>query len=114
MDANENLLDKKIGDKELPKLEAKPVQVQGVKVEPKFKKTDPDKEVGKIVVLICKHPDKEELMEFTQMKILKNDKEKVVGLWYHLDEDGNLQKGSRFLLYDRFFGGMQFYCHYHP
>ncbi len=88
MENQEELLNKKTGDKEIPKLEAKEVEIQGVRVD----------EVGdkknKIVVLICKHPDKEEMIELTKIKLLKNDKAKVVGLWYSEDEDNNIQKGS--------------------
>lgn len=83
-----DLLDKKIGDKEIPKLEAKVIQVQGVRID----------EVGdkknKIVILICKHPDKEEVVEFSKIKLLRNDKAKIVGLWVSVDEDENIQKGS--------------------
>ena len=88
MENQEELLNKKTGDKEIPKLEAKEVEVQGVRID----------EVGakknQIVVLICKHPDKEELIELTKIKLLKNEKAKVVGLWYSEDEDKNIQKGS--------------------
>ncbi len=88
MENQEELLNKKTGNKEIPKLEAKEVEIQGVRVD----------EVGdkknKIVVLICKHPDKEEMIELTKIKLLKNDKAKVVGLWYSEDEDENIQKGS--------------------
>ena len=88
MENHEELLNKKTGNKEIPKLEAKEVEIQGVRVD----------EVGekktKIVVLICKHPDKKESIELTKIKLLRNDKAKVVGLWYSEDEDENIQKGS--------------------
>ena len=88
MENQEELLNKKTGNKEIPKLEAKEVEIQGVRVD----------EVGekktKIVVLICKHPDKKESIELTKIKLLRNDKAKVVGLWYSEDEDENIQKGS--------------------
>ena len=83
----EDLLNKKIGDKEIPKLEAKVIQVQGVSID----------EVGdkknKIVLLMCKHTDKEELIDFSKIKLLRTDKTKVVGIWESLDEDENIQKG---------------------
>ena len=88
MENQEELLNKKTGDKEIPMLEAKAVEIQGVRID----------EVGdkkrKIVVLICKHPDKEELIDFSKIKLLRNDKTKVVGIWASLDEDKNIQKGS--------------------
>ncbi len=90
---NQDRLNKPIGTKELPKLEAKEVEVQGLRLDSKTKKGS-DKVVGEILVLICKHPDNEKLIEFTKVKNLKGDNLKVVGLWYSEDEDGNLQKGS--------------------
>ena len=41
-----------------------------------------------------KHPDKEEVVEFSKIKLLRNDKTKVVGIWVSVDEDENIQKGS--------------------
>ena len=79
---NQDLMNKKIGTKELPKLEAKDIEVQGVK----------DK--NKITILMCKHPDSEKVIDITKIKLLRNDKAKVVGLWASTDEDGNIQKGS--------------------
>ena len=71
----EDLLNKKIGDKEIPKLEAKVIQVQGVRID----------EVGdkknKIVLLMCKHPDKEKIIDLYKIKLIRNDKPKVVGIW---------------------------------
>ncbi|KKM60206.1 hypothetical protein LCGC14_1544130 [marine sediment metagenome] len=90
---NQDKLNKPIGTKEIPKLEAKEVEVQGLRLDPKTKK-DSDKIVGELLVLICKHPDREELIEFTKVKILKGENLKVLGLWYGEDEDKNIQKGS--------------------
>ncbi len=84
----QDLMNKKIGDKETPKLEAKDVEVQGVRVEEVGEKKN------KIVVLMCKHPDKDEVIDLTKIKLLKNDKAKTSGLWISTDEDGNIQKGS--------------------
>ncbi|KKL14981.1 hypothetical protein LCGC14_2510240 [marine sediment metagenome] len=90
---NQDRLNKPIGTKELPKLEAKEVEVQGLRLDPKTKKGS-DKVVGELLVLICKHPDREELIEFTKVKTLKGDNLKVLGLWYSEDSEGNVQKGS--------------------
>ena len=85
---NQDLMNKKVGDKETPKLEAKDVEVQGVKVEEVGEKKN------EIVVLMCKHPDKDEVIDLTKVKLLKNDKARVSGLWVSTDGDGNIQKGS--------------------
>ncbi len=90
---NQDKLNKPIGDKEIKKLEAKDVEVQGLRLDQKNKKGT-DTVVGELLVLICKHPDREELIEFTKVKNLKGENLKVVGLWYSEDEDKNLQKGS--------------------
>lgn len=87
----QDILNKKIGSRELPKLEAKEIEVQGLRVDEKSKG---DKKIGDILVLICKHPDKNDLIEFTKIKVLREDKAKVIGLWVSTDADGNIQKGS--------------------
>lgn len=84
----QDLLNTKVGTKELPKLEAKDITVLGVKVEEKGEKKNP------IFVLMCKHPDKPEPIDMTKIKVLRNDKAKVIGLWVQKDTDGNIQKGS--------------------
>ena len=82
-----------VGTKAASVLTPKPVKVVGVRVDPKMNK-ESGKEVGKLVVLICKHPDKEEPIEITKIKSLIADKAKVSGLWLNLDEDDKIQKGS--------------------
>ncbi len=85
---NQDLMNKKVGTKETPKLEAKDIEVQGARVDEVGEKKN------KIVVLMCKHPDKEEVIDLSKIKLLRNDKAKVVGLWASTDEDGNIQKSS--------------------
>jgi len=87
----QDLLNKKVGNKEFKKLEAMEIEVQGLRVDEKYKG---DKKIGDILVLICKHPEKTELIEFTKIKVLREDKAKVIGLWVSTDEDRNIQKGS--------------------
>jgi len=87
----QEILNKKIGSKEFKKLEAMNIEVQGLRVD---EKTKGDKKIGDILVLICKHPEKTELIEFTKIKVLRDDKARVIGLWVSTDEDGNIQKGS--------------------
>ena len=82
------LLNRKIGNIDIPKLEAKEIEIQGMKVEEKGDKKQ------EILVLLCKHPDKDSIIEFTKIKVLRSDKAKVVGLWVQKDKEGNVQKGS--------------------
>ena len=59
----DEIFSKGIGSKEGITLNAKPVIVQGIKAEPvkgKAEGKNAGKEVGKKLILICKHPDKEE------------------------------------------------------
>ena len=86
-------LDKPIGTEELKKLEPKDVQVQGIRID-RAPKDETKKKVGEVVVLICNHPDSDKLLEFTQVKHLKGNSLKVVGLWYNMDSEDNIQKGS--------------------
>ncbi len=88
----QDLLNKKTGDKELPKLEAKDIQIQGLRIDEKEIKGKNTKK--KILVLICKHPDRKETIELTKEKVIRDDKTKAIGLWYVEDEDENIQKGS--------------------
>ena len=87
---NQDRLNKPIGNVELPKLEAKEVEIQGLRLDPKNKKGT-ETVVGDLLVLICKHPDKDDLIEFTK---IKGDNLKVHGLWYSEDTENNIQKGS--------------------
>lgn len=98
----EDIFNKKVGNKEQKSLDAKPVVVLGFVVEPVIGKKDgknPGKEVGKKLVVLCKHPDREEAVKISTVMSLVtsagNKKEiKSNTIWVNLDEDGNLQKGS--------------------
>ena len=89
---NQDLLNKKIGDKEIPKLQAKDILIQGFRIEDMS--TEKKKVETPLLFLICKHPDKQESMELTKIKVSRNEALKVVGLWVQTDLDGNIQKGS--------------------
>ncbi len=91
METND-ILNKKVGNKEIPRLMPKEILVQGIRVDEK-KKSD-GKKAGDILVLISKHPDRAEVIELTQIMLIRGDKVFVTGLWVNLDDDGNIQKGS--------------------
>ncbi len=86
--SDQDIMNKKVGNKDIPRLEAKDVEVQGTVVRQVGDKKQ------NILVLMCKHPDKEEVVELTKIRVLRNDKAKAIGLWVTQDEDGNIQKGS--------------------
>lgn len=85
---NEDILTKSIGNKEIKKLEEKDVTVVHATVEEKGEKKN------KILTLSVKHPDKEELINLSQIQLIDGKNVKTVGLWVNLDEDDNIQKGS--------------------
>lgn len=88
---SEEFLNKKIGTKETESLKPAKVVVQGVRLVEKKKE---EVLVGKLLTLICKHPDKEETIDISTAKVIVNENIKMTALWYNLDEDENLKKGS--------------------
>ncbi len=99
MEQQEEIFSKGIGTKEPKVLTAKKVTVVGRKIEAVIGKTkNPGKEVGKKLVLIVKHPDKEEPINISEIIYIVDNKTgkliKSSALWLNMDEDGNIQKGS--------------------
>ena len=89
MEAQEKL-EKGIGNKEIETL--KPAKVKIVDVS--FTSVKFGSKTNEKVVLAVKHPDRDDLINISSAKMLKNDKVKTTGIWYTTDEDGNVQKGS--------------------
>jgi hypothetical protein len=81
-------LDKTIGTKEIPKLSAGSVIVKQVTI-----KTVPTKKGGKakLVAFHIKHPDKEELIELSNMKlkVVQGNNETISkdGIWYYENDE---------------------------
>jgi len=96
---NEKIFEKEIGNKEIESLKPKKVLITGIKIDPVEKN---GKEVGKKVTCICKHPDREDPVNISQVKYLRGDQVKYSGLWINFDEDENLQKGSALALFLEF------------
>jgi len=94
---NQEELNKGIGTKESEKL--KPCKLKIEKVELKE-----IQKVGKKLVCFVKHPDANELIEISSAKYNLNDKLKVTGLWYKLDEDELIVKNSALANLLRFLG----------
>ena len=89
-----NELDKQIGTIEQPKLSAGSILVKEVKIEEIESKNKKGK--FKMVSFYCKHPDKEELIKLSNMKIKKvqgnNETISKDGAWYREDKDSNIDK----------------------
>ncbi|MFA6190638.1 MAG: hypothetical protein WC711_04000 [Candidatus Staskawiczbacteria bacterium] len=95
--SEEDILTKKIGNKEFKSLSAKPVIVLGETVEIVLGKVgtkNAGKEVGKKLVLICKHEEREEPVKLSSIVSIVGKTVKSSTLWINLDEDKNIQKGS--------------------
>lgn len=90
-----NELEKPIGTKEQPKLSAGSVIVKKVIILEKESEKKGKKKFM-IVELEVLHPDKEETLKLTNLKIKKvqGDNETIAkdGIWYRVDEDGNIDK----------------------
>lgn len=89
----DNELEKVIGTQERVKLSAGTLTVKKVTVEPAKEGSK-----AKLAKLWCKHPDKEELISISNIKIKKiqGDNETIMkdALWWNLDDAGNLRKDS--------------------
>lgn len=81
-----------IGTKETVSLKPAPVTITGIKIEMQSNKEG--KEIGKKVVFICKHPEKDEPVEISSVKYIQNQKVRTSGTWYSLDEDKKINKQS--------------------
>ena len=79
-------------------LPAKPVVVVGKVAEPVIGKQGGKRagqEVGKKLVLLAKHPDKEESIKISSMLFISGKTVKSSTIWVNLDAEGNIEKGSQ-------------------
>lgn len=89
----EDFLNIGIGTIEQESLQPADVQIQGVKIVD-IKKKGSEEKVGEKIVLICKHPSKDEVIELSNAKLIVNDNVKLSTLWFNLDSDKKLSKSS--------------------
>lgn len=83
----QNMLELEIGTKENLKLKPEKVKIVQVKTEPAGK--------GTLVRLCVKHPEKEELIEISEVKHEnRTGKLEMSGLWVNLDDDNKIRKHS--------------------
>jgi len=90
MEENEKL-EIGVGNIESETLKSKEVLVVGTKIQEVIKD---NKKIGEKVILICKHPDKDEPLEISKVKFLKNEKITTSGLWFNLDDENKILKNS--------------------
>lgn len=77
-----------VGTIELPILKPAKVKILDVELQPKK-----DGKL-KLLTLQCKHPEKLEPIALSKIKVLDGEKLKTLSLWLHLDDNGQVQKGS--------------------
>lgn len=87
-----------IGTQDPERLEAKPVKVVKVEV------VSIEKASSEKLVCTVKHPDKEELIEISSAKYERDSKIVVGGLWFKLDKEQKIQKGSALAIFMRLIG----------
>jgi hypothetical protein len=92
----QDILNLEIGTKESVSLKPAKVKIVSVNIKTKAKSKDGKETEMKnpLVEVMCKHPSKDELVVFTEIKHLRNDKMCLEGLWVNKDEDGNIKKNS--------------------
>lgn len=99
----EDELDKPIGTKEAMKLTAGSVVVKNITIE-----SPKEGSKAKLVVFNCLHPDREEPIKMSNIKIKKvqgnNETIKKETLWYNLDDEGKIKKTGAVADVMRFYG----------
>jgi hypothetical protein len=88
----QNIMQTRIGTKENAKLKPARAKIMGVEIQTKTK--DGMEMKSALAHILCKHPDREELVKLSKIKCEKNGKLDVVSLWVSLDDEGNFQKSS--------------------
>lgn len=82
-----------IGTKET-KTALKPAKVTILGVEIQTKTKEGNEMKSPLVHILVKHPDREEPLDLSKIKVIKADKVTVVSLWANIDEDGLIAKSS--------------------
>lgn len=85
----------KIGIGTKDKQTLKPSKVSIVSVLFKTKTNDGKEMKTPLVEIMCKHPDREEPLAFTKVKLERNGKLEVVSTWLQIDEEEGVKKLSK-------------------
>jgi len=83
-----DLMSLSIGDKESTALKPAHIEIKDIEV------LEVGQRKNQKVSLTCKHPDREETIKISSVRYPQKDKLKVSGLWFNLDEDKKIRKGS--------------------
>lgn len=88
------LENKKVGNIEPEKKTLDSKEVEIIAIQEQTKKSDGKSMTIPLAKIMCKHPDKEELISISKVKTLMKEKVIVRSLWVQLDKEDNIQKGS--------------------
>ncbi len=92
-ESSTDVLNTTVGDNEGSQaLECKPVEIKEVVIQTENK--EGKKMDNSLVNIMCKHPDKEELIKLTQVKRVNGDKMINTALFVTVDNDGKFMKDS--------------------
>lgn len=88
------LENKKVGSIEPERKTLNPAQVEIIAIQEETKKSDGTKMKIPLAKILCKHPEKPELINISKIKTLMKEKVIIRSLWVQFDADENIQKGS--------------------
>jgi hypothetical protein len=94
MENAQNILNAKVGNREMPKGTVKPAKVKIVSVVVKTKDKNDKQMTTPLLQFMVKHPSKEELLNISKIKYLDGDKLVAQSFWAKKDENENFFKGS--------------------
>lgn len=89
-----SVLEKKVGNVESEKKTLIPARVTIVGIREKTEKPDGTKYKVPLVNMLCKHPEKDDPIAISKIKLIVDDKVITKTLWVVLDKEENIQMES--------------------
>ena len=89
-----SVLDKPVGNIEKEKKTLIPARITIVGLKEETEKSNGESYKVPLLKVMCKHPEKDEAIAISKIKVLVDDKVITKSLWIVLDEEKNLQMGS--------------------
>jgi len=89
-----SLLNKKVGNIEPESKKLPPAEITIVGLNEQTEKSNGESFKLPLINFLCKHPDKEEPIKISKIKVLPEDTVLTKTTWGVEDKEGNIQKGS--------------------
>ena len=89
-----SVLNKTVGNIEAESSKLAPAQVTIVGVKEETEKSDGSKHKVPLIKFLCKHPEKDEPIAISKIKLIQDEKVITRTTWAPLDKEENIQKGS--------------------